>query len=367
MLDQTNQNDNALASALRASLHEREWAKLEKLMEAREDGSLRKIIQNLIKVIPNSVKAVHRAPRDVLEQIEAIEREHDQVRIDLKSGLSLRTFPSRQQYRNYYYCFRDGLPASVTPESYQAVHDITFRLDTGDKLIKLLKERGFVETDRDLNIIECGAYNGWKALGFARHIGDAGKVIAIEIDDEQFELCRINLSRNLAEGRFQAIHSGIWNAVEEREYSFEHYASHSLNTPDEHLHHTQVKTIRTETLDNIIEKSGVDVFDFLNIQTGGAELEAVQGLVRHLDAVKVMWIGSHYVHEGVSIRYRTVQNLIARGCRIYYDKLNRERLDKVYEITSLDEVEPADTGGIWAVSPAWRDSIVPHDVAKGAS
>lgn len=214
-----------------------------------------------------------------------------------------------------------------------------------------------------MNIIECGAYNGWKALGFARHIGESGKLIAIEIDDDQFELYRLNIYNNPPEKRVKVIHSGIWNDAEEREFSFEHFASHSLNTPDEHRHHTQVETIRTETLDSVIERAGGEVFDFLNIQTGGAELEAVQGLVRHLDSVKVMWIGAHYVHEGVSIRYRTVEHLLERGCRLYFAALNRERLDKVYEITSMDGVRPADTGGIWTVTPAWRDTIVPHDAA----
>jgi FkbM family methyltransferase len=363
MFNYKNSRDEALLSALRSSLSEREWQKIENLMHARGDSSLLKIVQNMVKVIPASVKPEHRVPQEVLDNIESIERENRFIRLDLKSGLTLRTFPSRQQYRNYYYCFRDLLPETVTPESYQPVHDITFRLDRGDELIASLKRRGLIAPEGDLNIIECGAYNGWKALGFARHIGETGKVIALEIDDEQFELCRMNLSANLPEERFQAIHSGIWHTVEEREYSFEHYASHSLRTPDEHLHHTQKKTIRTETLDSIIDQSGVELFDFLNIQTGGAELEAVQGLDRNLDAVKVMWVGSHYVHEGVSIRYRSVEHLLNRGCRVYYSSLNRERLDRIREITSLDEINAPDTGGIWAVSPAWRDKVVPHDIA----
>lgn len=355
--------EDALRSALRGSLSDREWQKIENLFAARGDTSISAVLRNLVKVIPNSVKPEHRAPQDVLDSIEAVERENQYIRLDLKSGLTLRTFPSRQQYRNYYYCFRDFLPDAVTPESYQAVHDVTFRLDRGDNNIKDLIARGFAEAGRDLNIIECGAYNGWKALGFSRHIGETGKVVVLEIDDEQYELCRRNLSANLPADRFRVHHAGIWNTVEERQYSYEHYASHSLRTPDEHLHHTQVKTIRTETLDSIIDQSGVEVFDYLNIQTGGAELEAVQGLEKNLDAVKVMWVGSHYVHDGVSIRYRSVKHLLEKGCRVYYWTLNREHLDRVHEIRSIDEINAPDTGGIWAVSPAWRDKIVPHDVA----
>lgn len=344
-----------LEAVLHDCLHEREWQKIRNLLAARDDPSIVKIIRNLVKVIPNSVKPVHRVPQEVLDDIKVIERENRYVRLDLKSGLTLRTFPSRQQYRNYYYCFRDFLPRIVTPESYQGVYDIAFRLNRGDEILRSLKDMGLVAHRGDLNIIECGAYNGWKALGFARHIGQTGKVIALEIDDEQFELCHLNLATNLPKEQFQTWHAGIWHTVEEREYTFEHYASHSLRTPDEHLHHTQTKKIRTETLDNVIDQSGVEVFDFLNIQTGGAELEAVQGLERHLDSIKLMWIGSHYVHDGVSIRYRCVQHLLERGCRIFGK--GRE------EITSVDEVGESETGGIWAVSPKWRDEIVPRAAA----
>jgi len=345
---------------LREILHDREILKLTKLMSIRQEISGEKIIRNLIKVIPASVKFSHIIPPDVIEEITSIDREEKWIRILYKNRFILRTFPSRQQYRNYYYCFWDKMPPIITPESYQPAYDLSRRFLAGDKIIQSLKSRGFVEKKNDLNIIECGAYNGWKALGFAQHIGKSGKIIALEIDEDQFELCQLNLQENLEKGRFHALHSGVWNKVEEKEYTFEHYASHSLSTPDEHLHHSQVKKIRTDTLDNIIEKSGIETFDFLNIQTGGSEFESLEGLVNNLNRVKVMWVGTHYVHEGVSIRYKVIKRMLELGCRVYYASLNRVGTGHVHEVTDDASVNRSDTGGVWVVSPAWKDRIVPR-------
>ena len=66
------------------------------------------------------------------------------------------------------------------------------------------------------------------------------------------------------------LHAGVWNAVEEREYEYEALASHSLRAPDEHRHFTKSNRILTDTLDNIIDNSGVETFHFLNVQTGGS-------------------------------------------------------------------------------------------------
>jgi FkbM family methyltransferase len=336
-------------------LSEREVDKLKKLAIAcGKEFDIKFVtiaLKNLIKVVPASIKSSHFVPKSVQDYIESIERDDRYVVVTLKDGVLLKTFQSRQQYRNYYYCFRNDLPGYFSPESYQACHDIWFRYERGDKDIKdMIKVNLFRPADSN-NIIECGAYNGWKALGYAKHLGKEGKIIVIEIDNEQYELAKFNLGQNLDEGRFIVLNTGVWNSVEERSYTYEHFASHTLKTPDEHKHHTQAKKIVTTTLDNIIDESGIDVFDFLNIQTGGSELETVQGLVRNLNRVKVMWLGTHYAHDGVSIRYRCIDYLLRQGCRIY-DYNGKE-------IGSVAAVDKSEVGGIWAVTPEFKDTIVP--------
>lgn len=339
-------------------LHDRELAKLQKLAEAFgeefSDKFIEKTLSNLTKIIPNSVRPVHLVQQPALDLIKDISRDDGLVVLELQDGTKLKTFESRQQYRNYYYCFRRKLPAYFSPESYQACHDIQFRYLNASQAIEDMSQTGLLKPGGNKNIIECGAYVGWKALGYARHIGPNGKILVLEIDERQFNIARENLTNNLSPDQFAVLNKGVWNTVEEKQYTFEHFASHSLNTPDEHSHHTQSKRIVTDTLDNIIEEAGVDVFDFANIQTGGSELESVQGLDRNLNRVKVLWLGTHYEHEGQTIRYRCIKHLLEKGCRIYAGGKRT-----TVEIHSIDGEDPTKKGGFYAVTPAHKNEIVP--------
>ncbi len=348
---------NFKSSHLTKFLKDRQLAKLEALAaacgEKCDDEFMLATINNLIKVIPTSVKPCHLVTPEIQKMIEEVGRDGELVTVTLKSGTKLFTLPSRQQYRNYYYCFRHKLPAFFTPETYQACHDVRVRYLKGSEIIKGLTERGLFEPSDNASIIECGAYNGWKALGFAKHTGKRGKVLVLEIDKIQHDIAFRNLSANVDKDRYMLMHTGVYNQVQEMTYTFEHCASHTLKTPDEHDHHTQEGVIRTDTLDNIIDRSGVEVFDFINIQTGGSELESAQGLERNLDRIKVLYLGTHYRHDGISIRHRCIDYLLGRGCRIH----RREK----GEITSASQVPKDEVGGFFAVSPAYADKIVPRE------
>lgn len=353
--------NSAIWKELCSIVPERNIAKLENLARERNEvldqKFLRTILVNLFKIIPNSAQARHIVPQDVQESIRSIYNENAYVYLELKCGLKLKTFSSRQQYRNYYYCFRDKMMDFITPESYQACHDVTFRYKNGSRRIETLKKFGLYEQNEKSTIIECGAYNGWKALGFANHIGKKGKIIGIEIDEDQYNLMQENLSANLPQENFVALHTGVWNDVEERMYSFEHFASHTLKTPDKHQHHQTEKKIRTDTLDNIIEKLDVDIIDFINIQTGGSELESLQGLVRNLHKVKVLRLGTPYTYDGISIRYKSIEYALEMGFGVYDFDVAK---GVAVETKSIDDVSPDDRGGFWIVSPHFKDRLVPQ-------
>ena len=349
-----NSEDNV--ARLLSFLHEREIEKIRKFAlacgEEFNENFIEIVLKNIIKVIPNSIKDAHLVPVHIQESIDSIERAENYVLIKLKDGRVLKSFPSRQQYRNYYYCFRHKLPKFFTPESYQACYDILFRYHRGDRNIRDMIRVGLFRPSGSSSIIECGAYNGWKALGYAKHVGKKGKIVVLEIDKDQYELAKFNLENNLKSNQYIIMHTGVWNSVETKQYSYEHYGSHTLKTPDEHRHHTQKRTTATNTLDNIIDGTEVDIFDFINIQTGGSELESVQGLVRNLNKVKVMWLGTHYSHEGISSRYKSIDYLLQQGCRVYGTRPSRE-------ITTREDISEFDVGGFWAVTPAFKDVIVP--------
>jgi FkbM family methyltransferase len=335
------------------ALHPREVEKLRSLAEARgekfDEAFVTRAFRNLLKVVPASIKPLHLIPQEIVDLIQSVEREGDSIVVRLTDGTVLKTFPARQQYRNYFYCFRDRLPASFGPEHYQACHDVRFRYREGEIAINTLRERGLFVPSETASIIECGAYNGWKALGYGKHVGRDGTLLVLEIDPAQYALALENVTSNLAGKRHIVLNTGVWNTVEEKSYAYEAFASHSLRAPDEHDHFTQTGTIVTDTLDNIIDRSGTEVFDFLNVQTGGSETEALEGLERNLGRVKVMWIGSHYRHEGISIRYRCLRHLLERDCVVFDREMRR--------IRRVEGEDPARTGGLFTVTPAHVDTF----------
>lgn len=294
--------------------------KLEKLALARgeetSEAYFNKVLFNLSKVIPNNVNSLHLPDKSALALIEDVCREGDLITVKLNNGISLSTFPSRQQYRNFYYCFRDLLPDYINPENYQAIRDVYARYLKPKARVQQFINDGLAKPD-GLTIIECGAYVGWKALAYACFIGDTGKVIAIEMDKKQFDVCDLNIKRNLSADQGKALQTGVWHSVGEQEYRYEHLASHSLATPDEHQFHTQVETVKTDTLDNIIERENLETVDFLNVQTGGSEYESLLGLDKCLDRVKLMWLGTHYKMDGVPVREKCMAYLEKRGWRFY--------------------------------------------------
>lgn len=175
-----------LTAELRRVLSEKQFAKFTALLTARGMGpkDIEAIITNLTYVIPASVKPSHCPSDEALDLVQEAFRDGDYVGLALKSGIVLRSFPSRQQYRNYYYCFRDLVPSWVTPENYQSVIDLNNRFLQGGRKIKRLQALGWCSRTRPLNLIEGGAYNGWKAIGWMTTAPAGSNVIAVEMDSK---------------------------------------------------------------------------------------------------------------------------------------------------------------------------------------
>ncbi len=352
-LDNEVNERQEFSRALKDYLQPRHIAKLEKLALARgarvDSKFIQTVMNNIFRVIPNNVSTFHTLESQVIELVASAARDADYIKITLKDGTVLWTFPSRQHYRNFYYCFRDLYPSFVTPENYQALCDVDSRYFVATRnLQNFIDKKWLVKKENSLNVIECGAYVGWKALGYAKHIGEKGKVVAIEIDKPQFELCQRNLAENLQPNQFQCFNTGVWYEEGEKEYSYEHYASHSLNTPDEHDFHSQTAKTKTETLDNIIDQSALGYVDFINVQTGGSEYETVLGLERNLDKVGLIYLGTHYYINGESVRHKCLQYLLSKGFRIHKDGVF---------YADLDVAQQHETGGLLAMNPSQAEQL----------
>jgi FkbM family methyltransferase len=165
-------------------------------------------------------------------------------------------------------------------------------------------------------VIEGGAYIGYKAVRFAEIVGAAGKVIAIEIGRQNYELMCRNIHANNMTSIITPVHCGIWKERGRMEAAFEHSNYYHLATPEEHEFMTRRESVPTETLDDIIDAHNLNIVDFLNIQTNGAELEAIEGLDRRLDSVKIIRTAAYYTRDGVPQTDAVMELLQKKGCTI---------------------------------------------------
>jgi len=304
--------------------------KLKRVAELRGESlekTVSRTFRNLMSVVPASIK-----PRNIVTDapVKSISHEDGLVKIVLDNERVTWNFPSRQRYANLYYTFRDLVPRFVDAASYGPYHDVAFRYLAATKTPYFPTHDGAV-------VIEGGAYIGIKALGYYDAIESNGKVIAIEIGGEQYRLLCRNVEANGLQGKIIPVRCGIWHEAGEMEAEFEVYASHSLRPPDEHKHYSRRETVPTNTLDNIIDEYSLEVVDYLNLQINGAEGNAIDGLQRNFDKVKIIYVGAHYTLDGAPHDQVTVKQLQDRGCTILYKT----------------------KGSIWAVTPKWAHEFEP--------
>lgn len=157
---------------------------------------------------------------------------------------------------------------------------IYYRPGTPDKEVisdALLREE-YDAVGRDLDsvqlIVDCGAYAGYSALFFLNKYPDA-HLIAVEPDERNFEICRLNLQPY--ENRVTLVHAAVWSEAAE-------LVLHRGELADGREWATMVKTpragetpdVRGVTLQMLLEGSGFPAIDILKMNIECSE-EAVFG------------------------------------------------------------------------------------------
>jgi len=293
------------------------------------------LLKNIISLIPNSISKIHfHRTNEGIKLLDHAYTEKNNVYVKLKNNIILKTFPSRQIYNNTYFIFKGFIKKlnDFKPIHHQAIADIKSRYLKGFENLEGISTK-FFNGRKNLTIIECGAYNGWKTLGYFKYLDQSSKVISIEVDPDQFDLLDWNLKKNIEPDRFINCQKAIWSEENiKKRISYGHYASHTLLTPDEHAAVNQnFYEVNTTTLKTIIDQSQYSTIDFINIQTNGSELESLKGLQGAFDKVKLIYLGTHYKINGVSIRYLVGQYAKENGFSIFEldgSKLNYADINK---------------------------------------
>lgn len=305
-------------------LSDRLMAKLEALASLRQQPlsrTWRQITKNAAaETIPGKLYPGDRVRDLEFEEVSLVD--HHTARITLPNGRTFYGFPSKTRYVHLYSLLKDVIPPGFSAETYAMGVDAAMRYWKGANYLYVPGEG---ET-----VIECGAYVGFKAIRYADLVGPLGKVVAVEIDRENFALLERNISTNGLQEAVTAIRCGVWNKKGEMEDRHEDRIYHTLADVEEKRGWKQRTLVPVDTLANIMDDCGLESVDLINIQVNGAEVEALEGLDRRLDDVKVLRIAAYYTDEHGRKADQVVAFLKARGAEI----LERTEAGSIVAVTA---------------------------------
>ncbi len=123
-------------------------------------------------------------------------------------------------------------------------------------------------------VLDAGAFHGWETLFFARCVGPAGYVVAVEPDPANWAVLTENLRLNRAGGRVRAVQQGLWSSVGTvRFHQQGNLASSAFWTGPQ----STAVELATTTIDTLIAAAPVPRLDFVKMNIEGAEIAALHG------------------------------------------------------------------------------------------
>lgn len=317
MFGRQDPKDHDKTYRVRVSLDPKLTERLEALAAIRGQDvtqSLTQLTQNLVKILPASPPPKALACADLAIDKAGVERSVPFIR--LKMGRVFYGLPSEPHHRALYTFLADLLPKQLTPETYHLANEIQGRYFN-------VNYRGMPGPGGV--IVEAGAYIGFKAIRFADIVGPTGKVVAIEMIPDNAQLLDRNVRANGLENVVTTVNSGLWDEPGEFTANYKNYQQNSLVQLDDRKYANQM-TVKTDTLDNILDRTHVGSIDFLNMQINGAELEALRGLKRRINDVKLLRIASYYKRQGKPTVDACCKILDELGCVV----LNRSPAGSIY-------------------------------------
>lgn len=249
------------------------------------------------------------------------------VKLDIRTsdGFSFVDWEgSKKQYANYWL-FRDKIPRHFTPLTFAASSAVFRSFVNGTSRVPgdaYLPGKGG-------RIIEAGAYVGYKAIAFGQQVGPTGKVLAIELDPENHALLCENIARNGMKAYVFTRQCAVWSEDTMLPLYGQARMNNSVALVDEKAPPLKGEA-QAFSLDTLIQDSGFEHVDYLNLQLNGAEVSALEGLRACWGQVRYVNIITRFHQDGVLIVDQARQLIENRGGKILVD----ERFGHLFNLTA---------------------------------
>jgi len=204
------------------------------------------------------------------------------LRPDLPNDLRPEYFRLLRDYLTRYlfpHLRPDLKPSSLSAEQltgFHGQHKDTIR-DFDDAATRELLTQAFAISDDDV-IIDCGSFLGFGEVRIASESPNV-RIVAVEAS----AACYPYLERNLKVNNITNVtplHRAVWNEIGELELESGYAQNNSLVS--EVVQGKTTQSVKTITIDAIVEEQGLERVDMLSLTLNGAEVEALAGAERTL-------------------------------------------------------------------------------------
>lgn len=242
----------------------------------------------------------------------------DILQPDLPPALRREYFRLVLDYVNRY--LYPHMRPDLKPEGYEPEQLFCFHgqhkdaiADLEDPVARALLTEAF-RPKRGEIIIDCGSFIGLGELRISPDVAD-GHIYAVEADRSCYErLCR-NLGDN-GVTNVTPMRRAIWNEEKELELETNYAQANTLVREVQKGRSTQ--TVRTITIDQIVEQHRLSKVDMLSLTLNGAEVEALEGAAATLDKLRPrIRLAGWYSRGGRKIWQITKEQLEAHGYVVF--------------------------------------------------
>lgn len=263
--------------------------------------------------------------------------------IELESGPRFHGFATEKANREVFRLLRRDLPAGMPESHFRLVKDCLnryvyphMRPDLKPAGYPAASMFGFHGQHKDaiadqpeelragLNevfrpkpgevFVDCGAFLGFGELRIAPEIGD-GHLYAIEASGACHRLLQRNLTHNKI-ANATALHRAVWKDTTELELETSFAQGNSLI--EEVQQGSRKERVRTVAIDGLVEEFRLDRLDMLSLTLNGAEVEALEGAAKTLQALRPrIRLAGWYARGGTKIWQLTKTQLETHGYRVF--------------------------------------------------
>jgi FkbM family methyltransferase len=247
------------------------------------------------------LKRINRINRTFFNKIESSSVGDNGFYIKFSNGKHFTGQKANKHLRRLHFLLKKQLRKRISADLMQVLFDIDFRYMSRKNHALNLKEGKYLGVKKGDVVFEVGAYIGYHAMRLSELVGNSGKIIAIEAIPSNYEIMKKNIEMNDIKNIIP-INVAIWKNKGVIPMNMN---EHQKNSAVENIVNANKKVdLPCDTIDNIFRKLNIKEVDFVRIQTNGAELEALEGMVEILEHRPKLLVAVPYKNKDV------IQNLL---------------------------------------------------------